>query len=171
MKTKQTKEEIMKDKRFIRIQSTRTICVAPGLQCIGVTNKDAHVENRFKINSMWQNSRVKIMNGAGYYPNCIKDWDAVKSLEKLGILSIGEETDTIADDSMRTVAEAIEKKLLQADSKYRAQLDASLNDPNAEATEKKKNAIRRNIGLLKPQPAALVQEGAIIPDTPDKKGE
>lgn len=161
MKTKQTKEEIMKEKRFIRIQSTKTICVAPGLQCVGVTNKDAHVENRLKVNSMWQNARIKIMAGVGYYPACVKDWDAVKELEKLSILSIGEETDVIADDAMRTVAEALETKLATADKRYRAQLQASVTDPNADVVEKKKNAIKKNTGLLKAQVKEEVVDGMI----------
>ena len=154
----------MKEKRFIRIQSSKTICVAPGLQCVGVTNKDAHVENRLKVNSMWQNARIKIMNGTGYYPNCVKDWDAVKELQKLGILSLGEETDTIPDESMRAVAEALEAKLATADKRYKTQLDASLNDPNADVVEKKRNAIKKNTGLLKAQTKEEIVDGMIAAD-------
>lgn len=156
-------------KRFIRIQSTKTIVVAPGLQCVGVTNKDAHVENRLKVNAMWQNSRVKIMNGVGYYPACMKNWDAVKSLEDLSILSIGEETDTIADDGMRAVAEALEQKLNAADKRYKAQLENSLGDPNADPMEKAKNAIRKRTGLLKPDAPEVIKDGADL--KVDAKGE
>ena len=110
---------------------------------------------------MWQNARIKIMAGVGYYPACVKDWDAVKELEKLSILSIGEETDVIADDAMRTVAEALETKLATADKRYKAQLQASVVDPNADIVEKKKNAIKKNTGLLKAQTKEEIVDGMI----------
>lgn len=146
-------------KRFVRIQSRQTIVVAPGLQSVNVTNKDAHVENRFKVNSMWQNARIKIMNGVGYYPACIKTWDSVKSLEKLEILSVGAETDTIEDDALRTVAEGLERKLQQADAKYKTQLDNSLRDPLADDKDKKRNNAKKSLGMLKSEPIELTRDG------------
>ena len=162
MKTKQTKEENKKMKRFVRIQSNKTIVVSPGLQSVNVTNKDAHVENRLKVNAMWQNASVKIMNGSGYYPACIKNWNSVKKLQELDILTVGAETDTIEDEAMRTVAEAIEKKLIAADAKYKAQLDNSISDPLADEKDVKKNKLKKSLGILKSEPEALTKEGAEI---------
>lgn len=159
MKTKQTKEENKKMKRFVRIQSNKTIVVTPGLQSVNVTNKDAHVENRLKVNSMWQNASVKIMAGVGYYPACVKNWNAVKKLEELEVLSIGVETDTIEDEGLRTVAEAIEKKLNAADARYKSQLDATMNDPLADEKEVKKAKAKKSLGMLKSEPVELVREG------------
>lgn len=158
-------------KRFVRIQSNKTIVVSAGLQNINVSNKDAHVENRLKVNSMWQNTSVKIMNGSGYYPACVKNWNSTKKLVELGILTIGEETDTINDKDMLAVAEGLEKKLMQADAKYKAQLDNSLMDPLSNDKDKARNKAKKNLGLLKPEPIELVREGLEPTDAKLIKGE
>lgn len=150
-------------KRFIRIQSTRTISVAPGLQNVGATNKDAHVGDRMKVNSAWQSARVRIMRGVGYYPACVKTWPSVKTLADLNILSIGEETDTVQDDNLRAEAEKIEKKLKVADNRYKSQLEASINDPLADSKEVAKNKARKKLGLLTPEPAEIAQD-KIVPE-------
>ena len=145
-------------KRFIRIQSTKTIMVAPGLQVINVTNKDAHIENRLKVNSVWQNARVKIMNGVAYYPSCIKDWPSVKKLADLSILSISEETNDIKDNDMRLAAEAIERKLVAADARYKTMLENTDRDPLVDTKEKKRNKVKKELGLLKPESNELKRD-------------
>lgn len=138
-------------KRFIRIQSTKTIMVAPGLQVVNVTNKDAHVEDRLKVNAAWQNARVKIMAGVAYYPSCIKDWPAVKKLAELSILSVSEETNEIKDEGMKLAAEAIEKKLIAADARYKTMLENTDRDPLVDSKEKRRNKAKKELGLLKPE--------------------
>lgn len=145
-------------KRFIRIQSTKTIMVAPGLQVINVTNKDAHIENRLKVNSVWQNARVKIMSGVAYYPSCIKDWPSVKKLADLSILSISEETNDIKDEGMKIAAEALERKLVAADARYKTMLENTDRDPLVDTKEKKRNKVKKELGLLKPESEELKRD-------------
>ena len=80
-------------KKFIKIQSSINITVDAGLTCINMTNADARVAERLKVQPTWVGTRINITEGAHYYPAIIKTWDSVKSLAKRNILSIGEECD------------------------------------------------------------------------------
>lgn len=80
-------------KQYVRIQSNITINVTAGLQNEDVSDKDAHIPDRLKVNPMWPKMTCMIMQGAGVYPACIATWNTVKALEKDGILTIGEFTD------------------------------------------------------------------------------
>lgn len=74
----------------VRIQSTVTITVTPGLHHKDVTNKDAHIPDRLKVSPLWPKATVMIRQGANYYPAEIVEWPTVKALEKDGILTIGQ---------------------------------------------------------------------------------
>lgn len=92
----------------VRIQSTITITVVPGLHHKDVTNKDAHIPDRLKVSPLWPKATVMIRQGAHYYPAEIVEWPAVKALEKDGILTIGqieEATGEVIDDSKNLNAE------------------------------------------------------------------
>ena len=81
----------MKD--YVRIQSTTTIHVTPGLQYRDVTNPDAHVPDRLKVRPTWAKCVICITAGVGIYPSEIIEWDSVKALAKCNILTIGDFVD------------------------------------------------------------------------------
>ena len=80
-------------KEYVYIQSTMDITVTAGLQNEDVTNPDAHIPDRLKVNPVWPKMRIMIEQGRHIYPKLIAEWDTVKSLVKAGILTIGEDAD------------------------------------------------------------------------------
>lgn len=102
---------------YVRIQSTTTINVTMGLQNQNVTNKDAHVPDRLRVNPLWPKCTVLITEGVGLYPSEIVDWPSVKSLEAKKILTIGEFTDTADDEEVVETAEKLEKNVKEVEAK------------------------------------------------------
>ena len=132
-------------KKFIRIQSSKNIMVTAGLQSIDMTNRDAHVADRFNVAQMWTGTRVLVKKDVAYYPAVISTWPAVKKLADLGVLSFGEPTDVCPAEYLE-YAEEIEKKLANAEANYKRRLEQTLKDP--QATEKSK--LRKSVSLVKP---------------------
>ena len=87
-------------KPFVRIQSSITIRVTAGLQYEDVTNADAHVADRLKINSMWTQGMCVVEKGTHVYPSEITSWPTVKALVKDGLFTIGEYLDE-ADEKVQ----------------------------------------------------------------------
>lgn len=85
------------EKDYVYIQSNISIVVTAGLQNDNVTNPDAHVPDRLKVNPIWPKLRVMIKAGRHIYPKLITEWNSVKALVKDGILTIGEEADSPND--------------------------------------------------------------------------
>ena len=81
-------------KKFVKIGSTQTIQVTGGLQNVNTTNLRSSKDDRLNVKPMWMKLCCLIKAGTGYYPSELKTWSTVKSLEKAGILTIGEEVDT-----------------------------------------------------------------------------
>lgn len=81
-------------KAFVKIQSTKTINVAPGLQAVDNTLTDLHVVDRLKVSASWPRACVLIRRGVFWYPSEIVEWPAVKALSNDNIITIGEESDT-----------------------------------------------------------------------------
>lgn len=75
--------------KFVQIQSSITIKVTTGLQNKDVTNPDAHVADRLKVNPEWPKHQVLIREGAHRYPAEITNWPSVKALANDKILTIG----------------------------------------------------------------------------------
>lgn len=86
-------------KKYVKIQSTMNITVTGGLFAQDVTNADAHVPDRLKVQPLWPKTMIDIKEGVGYYPAEIAEWKTVKNLEKDKILTIGGQFDEIPDDS------------------------------------------------------------------------
>lgn len=80
-------------KAYVRIQSKVNIGVTCGLQYKNVTNPDAHIPDRLKINPSWSKLTIDILEGSHYYPSEIVEWNTVKRLQQDKILTIGEFTD------------------------------------------------------------------------------
>ena len=81
-------------KAFVRIQSNVTINVTMGLQNQDVTNADAHVPDRLKVNPLWPKLTVLIRQGVHWYPSEIAEWPTVKALVEDKVLTIGEFSDS-----------------------------------------------------------------------------
>lgn len=84
---------------YVRIQSSTTIMVTAGLQADNVTNKDAHVPDRLKVNPLWPRMTVLIHAGAHWYPSEIAEWPSVKALSNDKVLTIGEFSNTPSENA------------------------------------------------------------------------
>ena len=110
-------------KPYVRIQSSMNIRVTSGLQCQDVTNPDAHVPDRLKVNPLWPKLTAFIKQGAGVYPSEIAEWATVKALAKDGVLTVGEfldsaEPDVVAQkEELATKIEAAKAKMEEAKRK------------------------------------------------------
>ena len=134
--------------KFIRIQSTRNIDVTEGLQSIDMTNRDAHVPDRFRVASAWGQTRVSIKVGAGYYPAMIKDWGSVKALVADGTFTLGEETDDVDDPAaIETYERVVKEKQKYIDRAAAAKADA-IN--GARSTAKKPTKKQVEIEVTEP---------------------
>ena len=116
----------MKD--YVYIQSTIDIVVTAGLQNEDVTNPDAHIPDRLKVNPIWPKLRILIEAGRHIYPSCIAKWETVKSLVKDGILTIGEEVDSVDDPKVIEKAEDLKEELNIAKKKMKVVDDIKLDD-------------------------------------------
>lgn len=75
--------------KMVQIHSNITIRVTTGLQNQDVTNVDAHIPDRLKVNPEWPKHQVLIRAGQGTYPAEIAEWPSVKALAADKILTIG----------------------------------------------------------------------------------
>lgn len=75
--------------KMVQIHSNVTIRVTTGLQNEDVTNPDAHIPDRLKVNPEWPKYQVLIRAGQGMYPAEIAEWPSVKALVADKILTIG----------------------------------------------------------------------------------
>lgn len=114
-------------KQFVRIQSTTNVYVNPGISYKDVTNPDAHVPDRLKVNPTWVKARVLIKAGVGYYPAEIINWNNVKALINNQVLTIG---GTFTEDQIngddKNTALAAQKNL-----------DAALKEIETKSTKRK----------------------------------
>ena len=113
-----------KQKAYVRIQSSINIRVTMGLQNQNVTNKDAHVPDRLKVNPLWPKLTVLIAKGAGWYPSEIVEWESVKSLAKDKILTIGEFSDNAEEPQVKEEKETLNKKIAEMNKKAGLSLNA-----------------------------------------------
>lgn len=94
-------------KAFVRIQSNVTINVTMGLHNQDVTNADAHVPDRLKVNPLWPKLTVLIRQGVHWYPSEIAEWPTVKALVEDKVLTIGEFSDTCDEENIEAEKETL----------------------------------------------------------------
>ena len=123
----ETKEE-NKMKDYVYIQSNTSIVVTAGLQNENVTNPDAHIPDRLKVNPVWPKLRIMIKAGRHIYPKLVTEWATVKALVKDGILTIGEETDDPNDIKMEEKAKDLKDELAKVNKKTKKVTDIKLDD-------------------------------------------
>lgn len=87
-----------KMKKYVKIQSQRNIQVTGGLSFLDMTDPKQAVANKLKVQPLWSKEKLKIRVGSAWYPSYITEWPTVKSLNKQGIITIGEFADTLPDD-------------------------------------------------------------------------
>lgn len=100
--------------KMVQIHSNITIRVTTGLQNQDVTNVDAHIPDRLKVNPEWPKHQVLIRAGQGSYPAEIVEWPSVKALAADKILTIGAisevEDSTLTAEQQKDVMAAKEAK-------------------------------------------------------------
>lgn len=106
IKENERREKFMK--KFVKINSTVNIEVYPDLGVIDATNPNAPMADRLNVKPNWVYP-VLIMTGIHYYPAEVKDWKAIKSLEKKKILSVSENTDEVPEDEKARCEELMKK--------------------------------------------------------------
>lgn len=74
---------------MVKISSTMAVRVTTGLQNQDVTNPDAHVPDRLKVNPQWPKHMILIRQGVHEYPKEMLDWPSVQALAKQNIITIG----------------------------------------------------------------------------------
>lgn len=101
---------------FVKIQSEVTINVTMGLNAQNVTNKDAHIPDRLKINPLWPKAMIQIKKGTFWYPAEITEWRTIKALANKGILTIGEFS-TVASNDVVMEKKVLERKVEEVEKK------------------------------------------------------
>lgn len=102
--------------KFIKIQSTMNITVTAGLQGLDVTNADAHVPDRLKVQSLWPKLTVDIHEGVGNYPEYIKDWNTVKALVRDKVLTIGAVVESEITEDEKAKKAALDENMKEVDN-------------------------------------------------------
>lgn len=106
--------------KFVQIQSDATIRVTTGLQNKDVTNPDAHVPDRLKINPEWPKYQVLIKQGAHKYPAEIAEWPTVKALAKDKIITIGSVSE-LDESEMNDTEKTMFNTVSEATKEFRMQ--------------------------------------------------
>lgn len=115
-------------KEYVYIQSKKSIVVTAGLQNENVTNPDAHIPDRLKVNPVWPKLRIMIKAGRHIYPKLVTEWATVKALVKDGIITIGEETDNPNDEKMEEKAKDLKAELDKVNKRTRRTREVKLED-------------------------------------------
>lgn len=111
--------------KYVKIQSTKTINVTPGLQAVDNTLTDLHVVDRLKISPSWPKACVLIKRGVHWYPSEITEWPAVKALSRDNVITIGETSDTpedivVSSEEMHAKLEEIQEPVQEHKRKRRS---------------------------------------------------
>jgi len=116
------------NKEYVYIQSSISIVVTAGLQYDNVTNPDAHVPDRLKVNPLWPKLRMMLKKGQHIYPSLITEWASVKALEKDGIITIGAYVDAPEDEAMKTATTDLKDELAKVNKKQKIVKDITLDE-------------------------------------------
>lgn len=87
-----------KMKKYVKIQSSKNIQVTGGLSFLDMTDPKQAVPNKLKVQPLWSKEKIKLKVGSAWYPSYITEWATVKSLNKDGVITIGEFVDNLPDN-------------------------------------------------------------------------
>ena len=127
--------------KMVQIHSNVTIRVTTGLQNQDVTNVDAHIPDRLKVNPEWPKHQVLIRAGQGTYPAEIAEWPSVKALVADKILTIGAISEV--EDSTLT-AEQQKDVMAAKEAKEEFKLGASKKTESTNLDMRKKKTLTLN---------------------------
>lgn len=116
-------------KKFVKIQSNVNIFVNAGVLYKDLTDKNSQLPDRLKIQPLGTDCRIEIKIGAHWYPSEVATFNGVKALQKDGLLTIGEYSDTCEDISEEKRAEYSKKV---ATARKKATKASSLEDISEE---------------------------------------
>lgn len=126
--------------KMVQIQSSITIRVTCGLQNEDVTNPDAHVPDRLKVNPEWPKHQVLIRKGIQKYPAEIKAWPSVQALARDKILTIADlnevDVDDLTDEERKNV-----QIITEAENEFKLTLNSDKNKADA------KNKVKKTLTL------------------------
>ena len=129
--------------KMVQIHSNITIRVTTGLQNQDVTNVDAHIPDRLKVNPEWPKHQVLIRAGQGIYPAEIVEWPSVKALVADKIFTIG----AISEVANSTLTAEQQKDVLAA-SEAKEEFKLGVTE-STESTESTKIATNLNVSKKK----------------------
>lgn len=125
-------------KAYVKISSTININVTSGLQHKDVTNPDAHVADRLKINALWPKMTIPILAGVHWYPAEITEWNTVKRLVKDKVLTIGEFSDEVEEVQCKELKEKLTRALAKIQKEVPVKEEVKEEAPVKKATKKSK---------------------------------
>lgn len=77
--------------KYLTIQSEINVNVTAGLENLDMTDVNANIGDKLKVQPLWPKRIVFISKGRSYYPIEIKEWNTVKALANSGMITIGQE--------------------------------------------------------------------------------
>ena len=93
---------------FLEIQSALNVNVTMGLDNLNMTDVNANIGDKLKIQALWPKTIVSIKMGRSFYPIEIKEWNTVKVLVKNGMLTLGqiveELPETLSEEERKFIA-------------------------------------------------------------------
>lgn len=113
-------------KNYVQIQSTIDVLVTAGLQYTDVTNEDAHVADRLRVQSDWPRLTVMIKKGQHWYPSEIAEWPTVKSLQKDRALTIGTFSDEPNEEGVDKEKATLKENQKRVEDRERAAKNQNL---------------------------------------------
>lgn len=123
--------------KMVQIHSNVTIRVTTGLQNEDVTNPDAHIPDRLKVNPEWPKYQVLIRAGQGLYPAEIAEWPSVKALAADKILTIGAISE-VADSTLTPEQQKDVQTAKEAKEEFKLGVSESTKDTTNANVNKKK---------------------------------
>lgn len=122
--------------KMVQIHSNVTIRVTTGLQNEDVTNPDAHIPDRLKVNPEWPKYQVLIRAGQGMYPAEIAEWPSVKALAADKILTIGAISE-VADSTLTPEQQKDVLTAKEAKEEFKLGVSESIKTAKVDVSKKK----------------------------------
>lgn len=119
-------------KKYVFIQSDRTINVTSGLEIKDITNPSLPIKDNLKVKPLWPKTTVQILQGRHLYPSIVANFNTVKTLINNKVLTIGEFTNDITEDYER---------IAKLDKQLKSLIETQeVNELKEKETKKKKEA-------------------------------
>lgn len=84
--------------QYLKIQSKLNVNITSGLDHLDMTDVNANVGDKLKVQALWAKQIVRIKAGVSYYPVEIKDWNTTKALVRGDMITLGEIVEFLPDE-------------------------------------------------------------------------